>query len=120
MGILLQDKILIFTTSRTRISLAWFLITSGIMRNVMQLLQAATSNTTTAVHENYSYLQTVFCWGTFNGATVTLQGSPEGTEWFDITSFTAKGVIGIGLSVRFLRAVITSAGASTSVTLLVE
>jgi hypothetical protein len=86
----------------------------------MQLLQANTTNITTSAQENYSYLQTVFCFGTFNGATITLQGSPDGAEWFDLVSFTTKQVMGIGLSVRFLRATITGAGASTSVTLLVQ
>jgi hypothetical protein len=94
------------------------LITNERSKN-MQLLQANTTNITTAAQENYSYLQTVFCFGTFNGATVALQGSPDGSEWFDIASFTAKQVIGIGLSVRFLRAAITNAGGTTSVSLIV-
>lgn len=86
----------------------------------MRLLQAVTSNTTTTAEENYSYLQTVYCWGTFGGATVTLQGSPDGSEWFDLISFSAKQVVGIGLSARYLRASISGAGGSTSVNLLVE
>mgnify|MGYP000594880732 CR=1 FL=1 len=39
----------------------------------MLLLQANTANITAVPQENYSYLQTVFCFGTFNGATVTLK-----------------------------------------------
>lgn len=86
----------------------------------MQLLKAHGTNITTNPSENYSYLQTVFAWGNFAGAFVVLQGSPDGQEWFDLTSFTAKGVIGIGLNVRYLRAQLGNAGSSTSVSLMVE
>jgi hypothetical protein len=86
----------------------------------MQIFQNVTSNSTSASQENYSYLQTVYCYGDFAGANVILQGSPNGAEWFDLVTFTAKEVIGIGLSVRFLRGVVSGATASTNVTLLVE
>lgn len=86
----------------------------------MQLLQSATSNITTSAQENYSYLQTIYCYGTFGGASVLLQGSPNGIEWFDLVTFTTKQVVGIGLNVRHLRAVITGATGTTNVTLLVE
>lgn len=86
----------------------------------MQLLEAANSNVVTAAEENYSYLQTIFVWGVFDGATVRLQGSPDGNEWFDLANFNAKEVLGIGLNVRFLRASVTNAGATTNLNLLVE
>jgi|LakMenEpi03Aug12_release.lakeMendotaPanAssembly.Ray.scaffolds.fasta_scaffold750303_2 hypothetical protein len=86
----------------------------------MQIFQNVTINSTSDAQENYSYLQTVYCYGVFAGANVTLQGSPNGTEWFDLVTFTAKEVIGIGLSVRFLRGVVSGVTISTNVTLLVE
>ncbi len=86
----------------------------------MYLLNARTTNGSGTAHENYSYLQSVYCWGTFNGATVTLEGSPDNTEWFSIATFTAKGVKGIGVNARYLRGTVASAGGSTSVQLLLS
>ena len=86
----------------------------------MRLLDSADSNVTSAAEENYSYLQTVFVWGDFDGASVSLQGSPDGAEWFELAGFTAKEVLGIGLNVRYLRAQVSEAGASTNLFLLVE
>lgn len=83
----------------------------------MQLLSARTTNGSGTSIENYSYLQSVYCWGTFDGATVTLEGSPDNSEWFTLTSFSVKGVKGIGVNARYLRGTVSSAGASTSVTL---
>lgn len=86
----------------------------------MQILQNISTNSIGISQENYSYLQTVYCYGTFAGAMVILQGSPNGTEWFDLVSFSEKEVVGIGLSVRFLRGVVANATISTNITLLVE
>lgn len=86
----------------------------------MYLLNDRTSNGAGTAHENYSYLQTIYCWGTFDGAVVTLEGSPDNNEWFTLTSFAEKGVRGIGVNARYLRGSVASAGASTSVDLLVS
>lgn len=86
----------------------------------MQLLSQATTNGNSTAHENYAYLQTIYCWGTFDGATITLQASPNNSEWFDVASFTQKTVRGVGLNARYLRANISNAGASTSVYLQAE
>jgi hypothetical protein len=86
----------------------------------MIILQNATTNLTSQAQENYSYLQTVYCFGNFAGANVNLQGSPDGVEWFDLVNFSGKQVIGIGLSVRFFRGVVSGATASTAVTLLLQ
>lgn len=86
----------------------------------MQLFAARTTNGSATATENTSYLQTVYCWGTFDGATVTIEGSPNNTEWFSLTSFTAKGVKGIGVNARYLRGTVSGAGAATSLTLTVE
>lgn len=66
--------------------------------------------------------KTVFVWGTFDGATVTIEISPDGVEWFDAPNsdgdpleFTAKGVENIDVQCAYIRAVVTNAGASTEV-----
>lgn len=65
-------------------------------------------------------VRTAFVWGTFNGATVTLQFSPDGGDtWFDDISgeltFTGKALHTFNASAGlWLRAVITGAGASTN------
>ncbi|MCP4992864.1 MAG: hypothetical protein GY934_03615 [Gammaproteobacteria bacterium] len=65
-------------------------------------------------------LKTVFCWGTFDSATVKVQLSPDGSEWFDLDdlTFTAKGVVNFmtQIGVQY-RANLSSAGGSTSVNL---
>jgi hypothetical protein len=86
----------------------------------MIILENITHNYASEAQENFSYLQTVYCYGSFAGASVNLQGSPNGTEWFDLVTFNSKEVIGIGLSVRYLRGVVSGATASTNVNLLVE
>ncbi len=86
----------------------------------MFLLQARTTNGSGTAMENTSYLQSVYCWGTFDGATVTLEASPDNSEWFTIVTCTAKSVRGIGVNARFLRGTVSGAGASTSVTLLLS
>ncbi|MFO1242390.1 MAG: hypothetical protein U1E36_04220 [Rickettsiales bacterium] len=70
----------------------------------MQLLAARTSNGSASAIDNTSFLQSIYCWGTFDGCTVTLEGSPNNTDWFTLTSFTAKGVKCIGVNARFLAA----------------
>ena len=54
--------------------------------------------------------------GTFDGASVALQLSFDGVEWFDVTSLSAKDVILIDTPAAMLRASVSGAGASTSVT----
>ena len=69
-------------------------------------------------------LMSVFAWGVFDGASISLQFSPDGVEWFDDPTaelvFTEKTIrtqrVTVGAHVR---AVITGAGASTNVTLMV-
>lgn len=64
-------------------------------------------------------LLTVYVWGTFNGATVKVQFSPDGTEWFDDPIgelvFTQKLIRTQKVSVgTHIRAVISDAGGSTN------
>jgi len=52
-----------------------------------------------AVHLHEKTESTIFCWGTFGSGTVTVEMSPDGSEWFshsDLT-FTAKGITNIVL-----------------------
>jgi len=67
--------------------------------------------------------RTVTAWGTWDGATVTLEFSPdEGTTWIacgDDTTFTADGGGNLYVAPQgiLLRGSVTSAGASTDVNL---
>ncbi len=65
-------------------------------------------------------LKTVFCWGTFDSATVKVQLSPDGLEWFDFSdlTFTAKAAMNFKTQIGVqYRANLSSAGGSTSVNL---
>lgn len=71
-------------------------------------------------NRHISHLYTLFVWGTFGGATVTLQISPDGVEWFDVSgvSVTAKGALNVEFRARFVRAVITGGAGVTLQALL--
>ena len=64
-------------------------------------------------------LMTVFAWGTFDGATVKIQFSPDGEEWFDDPigelNFTSKALrtqrVTAGVHIR---ATISNAGGSNN------
>lgn len=56
--------------------------------------------------------------GTFNGATVQLQASPDdGTTWFDVTggSFTSKQAKELSISATHLRINVSGGGGSESI-----
>lgn len=61
----------------------------------------------------------IYCDGTFDGATVTVEYGPSSTgPWYtsDDITFTAKGHKGSTLTGRsYMRATVSSAGASTDV-----
>ncbi len=60
----------------------------------------------------------LYVWGTFGGATVKLQLSPEGKEWFDVPDYTVTArtlLIGRRFSKGYLRWVVTDATGSTNV-----
>lgn len=61
---------------------------------------------------------TFWTWGDFNGATVTLEASPDGEIWFSLgepVSFSGKGVAAFALGPCRLRATIAEAGEGTSI-----
>ena len=91
----------------------------------MKLLDAVTSNGDGDAVDlqdvrrnlNGTVSYTVACYGTFNGATIKLQVSPDNSNWIDAYSFTTQeGVIYDG-GFRYIRGSVSSAGASTSITL---
>lgn len=65
-------------------------------------------------------VDSVYVWGTFDGATVTIQYSPDGTEWFDPeeNSFTAKAASAIELNAYQVRAVVSGGGGSESINVM--
>lgn len=90
----------------------------------MKLLNAQTTNATGSttdladVARNFSERSyTVVCYGTFNGATVKLQVSPDNSNWIDAYSFTSQDGIMYDGGLRYVRGVLSSAGGSTSLTL---
>lgn len=55
-------------------------------------------------------------WGTWNGATVKLQMSPDGTTWIDVdsTTLTANGGLPVETPTVQYRLFMSGAGGSTS------
>lgn len=66
--------------------------------------------------------------GTFDGCTVTIQGSLDGTNWFTLNdlqstalTFTSARLEGVSEICTFIRPLVSAAGAATSITVnLVE
>lgn len=58
---------------------------------------------------------TFYAWGTFNGATVRLEVSPDGSAWFDSgIELTLSDVINVEFNALYVRAVVAG-GASPSI-----
>lgn len=85
----------------------------------MKLLEHATTNCITESCASFDYLHSVFCFGSFDGATAILEGSPDNKEWFCLASFSAKGMSSITLCVYFVRAIIINAGHATCLNLII-
>jgi hypothetical protein len=53
--------------------------------------------------------RTLYVYGTFGGTTVTLQISPDGTNWFTVAgiSITVQGVVGFEENWNYCRGVVT-------------
>lgn len=94
----------------------------------MQLISAVTSNSNGDTQDwggksnnHLNTRRTVYAYGTWDTATVTIQISPDsGTTWFNVTSgaFTADGYLTFEARATSIRAVVSSVGASTSVSAL--
>lgn len=82
------------------------------------ILNAATANGSSAAVEWTGGTGTFWAWGSFGGATVALEASPDGATWFAIgqaVTFTQQGVGGFALGPCKLRATLSGAGATTNV-----
>jgi hypothetical protein len=90
---------------------------------MISLLSAVTANGNgTAVElrnpNNRDYrTYTVYCSGTMDGASVKLQISMDNVNWGDVTTFTTTTPVLAEFRAKYARGVVSSAGASTSVTL---
>lgn len=65
---------------------------------------------------------TFWAWGEFDGATVALEASPDGENWFTVgqsVSFDERGIAAFALGPCRLRATITDAGEGTLVNAVV-
>lgn len=72
-----------------------------------------------ALNRDLDQFCTLYVWGTFNGATVTLQVSPDNTNWFDSgVSITAQTAQNLEFRAQYMRAIVTG-GASPSINALI-
>jgi hypothetical protein len=90
------------------------------------LLDAATGNGSGDVAGGAALaaypVKNIWCWGTFDGCTATVEVSPDNSNWFDALdangdplAFTSKGVKAVDARAAYYRATVSSAGAETSV-----
>lgn len=73
-----------------------------------------------ASHLMKSHLRTVYAWGTWDGAALEFEVSPDGgTTWLDPpnNSFSADGMINLEIRATQMRAVQSSSGGSTSISM---
>lgn len=66
-------------------------------------------------------VQTIYVWGVFDGASVQLQFSADGEEWFTPpnATWTSKTIANLSISAYFIRAVVNDAGVDTNLNLQV-
>lgn len=82
------------------------------------ILNAATANGSSTPVEWTGGTGTFWGWGTFGGALVALEASPDGVHWFPVgsaVSFAADGIGGFALGPCKLRATVSGATGTTSV-----
>ena len=79
----------------------------------MKLLTAADNGTGSAVQKGQwgnrevDQLTTIYIYGTFGGATVTVEISHDGTNWFNTgIAATAKGVFNLEFRAQYMRAIV--------------
>lgn len=70
---------------------------------------------------NKENIRTVYCWGTFGGATVTLEISIDEVNWFPVTgvSFTQLGAVNIEARATHIRGVV-GAGTAESIQMAIH
>lgn len=71
-------------------------------------------------NRHIEHMYTLFVWGTFGGATVTVEISPDETNWFPVSgvSITDKVALNLEFRARFVRAVVTGGTAPSIQALL--
>ncbi|MGB3808621.1 MAG: hypothetical protein WA943_00905 [Parvibaculum sp.] len=82
------------------------------------ILNGTTANGSSALIDWTGGTGTFWAWGTFGGATVALEASPDGANWFSVgpaVTFTQNGVGGFSLGPCRLRATVSNAGGTTNV-----
>lgn len=87
-----------------------------------KLLAEATADMNSAPIDWQGGTGAFWVWGDFDGATVSLEASPDGENWFALGTqvmLKEKGVGGFALGPCRLRATLANASASTSVTAVV-
>ena len=83
-----------------------------------RILDGVTSDGSSPVIEWTGGTGTFWAWGTFGGATVTLEASPDGDHWISVGPAVSLGRDGIGafaLSPCKLRATVSGATGTTNV-----
>ena len=87
-----------------------------------KLLNEATADTNSAPVYWQGGTGAFWVWGDFDGATVSLEASPDGENWFALgteVTLQEKGVGGFALGPCRLRATLANASETTSVTAFV-
>lgn len=89
---------------------------AGGVGGEVDLLVAAGNGAGSAVqmpryaHIDESHLRTLFVWGTFGGANVALQISPDNTNWFNVPNadtITAQTTLNVEFRAPFVRCNVT-------------
>ncbi|MCE9649802.1 MAG: hypothetical protein K8R18_09290 [Parvibaculum sp.] len=82
------------------------------------ILNGVTANGSSPLVDWTGGTGTFWAWGTFGGATVALEASPDGSSWIAVgasVSFTQDGVGAFSLAPCKLRATVSGATATTNV-----
>ena len=79
------------------------------------LLNGANANGSGDVAASHGSVNQVVVTGVMNGATVTIEGSPDGTNWAPIKAITALGHYSMPFTRGQVRATVSSVGGSTEV-----
>lgn len=94
-----------------------------ILREFTLFSARTTDGNSAAVVAGVRGPSTFIVYGTFDGATVKLQASPDGTNWTDVpsASLTAAGRYAIPAMVyKYARANVSNDGAGTSITAVLQ
>ena len=87
----------------------------------LSLLSNASSNLNgNSISFKGGWVGTVYCYGTFNGANVRVQVSPEGNTWFNLANLTFQSANVVNMDLLgFIRGNVSEAISGTDITLIV-